>query len=248
MAGMMVVMMASACTTHYTVTGIERTRLLIDKTYDVPATSEVTTLMGKFTPKVNDLMSPVIGEAAMPLEPYKPESPMGNLLPDILVWSGKFYNEKPDFGIYNIGGMRAALAKGKITIGDVFEVAPFENKVCFVTLTGEMVLQLMQQIVSQRGEGVSREVRIVGTKDRRLKSVTISGRPVDPAAKYRIATVDYVAHGNDKLVAFKSATDLHFPTEEEALTREVMIKYVKEMAAKGLPVSSSIEGRIIMEE
>ena len=81
-----------------------------------------------------------------------------------------------------------------------------------------------------------------------LKSVTISGRPVDPAAKYRIATVDYVAHGNDKLVAFKSATDLHFPTEEEALTREVMIKYVKEMAAKGLPVSSSIEGRIIMEE
>ena len=104
---MMVVMMASACTTHYTVTGIERTRLLIDKTYDVPATSEVTTLMGKFTPKVNDLMSPVIGEAAMPLEPYKPESPMGNLLPDILVWSGKFYNEKPDFGIYNIGGMRA---------------------------------------------------------------------------------------------------------------------------------------------
>ena len=155
MAGMMVVMMASACTTHYTVTGIERTRLLIDNTYDVPATSEVTTLMGKFTPKVNDLMSPVIGEAAMPLEPYKPESPMGNLLPDILVWSGKFYNEKPDFGIYNIGGMRAALAKGKITIGDVFEVAPFENKVCFVTLTGEMVLQLMQQIVSQRGEGVS---------------------------------------------------------------------------------------------
>ena len=37
MAGMMVVMMASACTTHYTVTGIERTRLLIDNTYDVPA-------------------------------------------------------------------------------------------------------------------------------------------------------------------------------------------------------------------
>ena len=248
MAGMAVMMMAGSCTSHYSVTSIERTRMLVDRTYDVPASNEVKALMGMFSPKVDSLMSPIIGEAAMPLEPYRPESPMGNLLPDVMVWSAKFYNEKPDFGVYNIGGMRAALAKGKVTIGDVYEVAPFENKVCFVTLTGEKVLELMQQIVGRGGEGVSREVRIVATKDRRLKSVTINGKQVDPNGKYRIATVDYVSHGNDQLVAFKSSTDSFYPTEEAALTREVLMRFFKEKAAKGESVSCNIEGRIIMEE
>ena len=248
MAPLALAALLASCGNHYTVTRIDRTRLLVDQTYDVPSSAAVSALMGEYTPKIDSMMNPVLGEASMPIEPYRPESPMSNLLPDVLVWAGKFYDERPDFGVYNVGGMRAALAKGKITIGDCFEVAPFENKLCFVSLTGDKVLELMQQIAGRGGEGVSREVRIVATADRKLKSVRIGGQPVDPAKSYRIATVDYVSHGNDQMVAFKSATDLHYPTEEAALTREVLMRYVKEQTAKGLPVSSAIEGRIIMEE
>ena len=31
-----------------------------------------------------------------------------------------------------MGGIRAALAKGKQTVGDVNDMAPFENKICFL--------------------------------------------------------------------------------------------------------------------
>ena len=88
--------------------------------------------MSPYKGKVDELMSPVLGRTPTPLVSGRPESPLSNLLSDILVWSGKLYGEKPDFGVYNIGGIRASLAQGDITIGDVFDVAPFENKVCFL--------------------------------------------------------------------------------------------------------------------
>ena len=64
----------------------------------------------------------------------RPESDLSNLLADILVWAAKDYGESPVLGIYNMGGIRADLTKGDVTYGDVLDVAPFENKICFTTL------------------------------------------------------------------------------------------------------------------
>ena len=43
-------------------------------------------------------------------------------------------------GVYNMGGMRADLPKGDVTYGDVLNIAPFENKITFATLSGADVL------------------------------------------------------------------------------------------------------------
>ena len=51
-------------------------------------------------------------------------------------------------------------------------------------------------------------MRMVITKDGKLKSATLNGEPIDPEKSYRIATLDYLAEGNDQLVAFKSGTDV----------------------------------------
>ena len=246
---LMAVMLATAsCTTHYTVSSVERTRLLIDKRYDRPMTDEVSTFMKPFKAKVDSLMSPVLGRAAQPLQAYRPESPLSNLLPDVLVWAGKLYNEKPDFGVYNMGGIRASFAKGNITIGDVFEVAPFENKICFITLSGEKVLELLGQICFRKGEGISHEVRITATPEGKLIQATIGGKEIDPSAQYRIATIDYVSHGNDRMTAFKSGTDRRELTSDDDLLRAVIMKYIKEKTANGQEVDCQIEGRYIVEE
>ncbi|MBO4658689.1 MAG: 5'-nucleotidase C-terminal domain-containing protein [Prevotella sp.] len=245
---MVAVMALSACTTHYAVSQVTRTRLLVDKSYDKPMSAEVASFMDPYMTKVGELMSSVLGRTPFPLTVERPESPLGNLLPDVLVWSGKFYGEKPDFGIYNLGGIRASLAQGDITIGDVYSVAPFENKVCFLTLSGEKVLELMSQIASRGGEGVSREVRMVITANRQLRHATIGGREIDPTASYRVATVDYVSQGNNGMVAFKSSTDVRIIPSDDALTRELMMKYIKERTAAGQLVESAVEGRIIVEE
>lgn len=104
---------------------------------------------------------------------HRPESELSNLLCDILVWGGKQFDEQPVFSVYNMGGIRSNLAKGKITVGDVNDMAPFENKICFLTLTGDKVLELFQQIAHRGGEGLSSAVRMVITKEGKLMNVTI---------------------------------------------------------------------------
>ena len=246
---LIIAVLLASCSTHYEVSEMSRTRVLIDQTYDGLVDAATASFMQPFKQKVDSEMSPVVGKAATPLEPYRPESPLGNLLSDILVWAAPQYNEKVDFGLYNNGGMRAALAQGDITIGDVLDVAPFENYLCFVTLTGDKVEELLGQVAYRGGEGVSKEVRMVITTDNKLVAAIIDGQPVIPTKKYRIATLDYVSHGNDRMVAFKSSTDRHDISKDEGgLARDVIMRYIRECTARGLPVESKIEGRITIKE
>ena len=165
----------------------------------------------------------------------RPESDLSNLLADILVWGGEAFQEKPDFGVYNMGGIRAAFAKGKVTYGDVLNVAPFENHICFLTLTGEKTLQLFREMASVGGEGVSRGVKLVISKDRKLISATIGGKDIDLTKNYRIVTLDYLA----QVVS---------PQGKNYSTRQIIVNYFKSKAAKGESVNAQMEGRISYEK
>lgn len=138
----------ASCSSSHRIVGFERSRILIDSSYDKTADKEIAAFMAPYKQHVDSIMSPVVGTAAEYLYAERPESNLSNLLSDILVWCGKDYGERPDFAVYNIGGMRSAFAKGDITYGDVLDVAPFENKICFVTLTGDKVMELFGQIAA----------------------------------------------------------------------------------------------------
>ena len=174
----------------------------------------------------------------------RPESNLSNLLADILVWSGKDYGEDPVLGIYNMGGIRADLTKGKVTYGDVLDVAPFENKICFITLTGEQVLTLYAQIAHRGGEGVSHGVEIVATEDGKLLSGKLHGKEIDPKADYRIATINYLIEGNDGMPVLKEGRDIIAPEAKSNNTRFLIMNYFKDHQARGVEVDSKVEGRI----
>jgi len=123
-----------SCRSAYHVSDVRRERVLIDGRYDGATSADA--FMKPYRQRVDSLMSPVVGEVDAYMSASRPESNLSNLLADILVWSGKKYGEQPVLGIYNMGGIRASLAQGKVTRGDVLDVAPFENKACFLTLSG----------------------------------------------------------------------------------------------------------------
>ena len=129
------ILVATSCSTGYEITSFQRSRILIDSTYDASPDKAAAAFIAPYKQRVDSIMSPVVGKAAEYMSADRPESLLSNLLADILIWSGKAYGEQPDFAVYNIGGIRSAFAKGDITYGDVLDVAPFENKICFVTLT-----------------------------------------------------------------------------------------------------------------
>lgn len=240
------VMMLTACSSHYQLTDVSRTRILVDKTYDAAPDAAAAAFLAPYKEAVDSVMGPVVGEVARDMAAERPESTLSNLLPDIFMHMAQHYNEKPDFAVYNMGGIRAALSKGKVTYGDILDVAPFENKICFLTMSGEKVLELFSQIALRGGEGVSKGVQLVITKDGQLLSARVNGKEIDPQASYRITTIDYLAQGNDGMPAFKSGTDLNSPKDDKNNARYVITDYFKEMMKAGKPVDAKVEGRIII--
>ncbi|MGN1263269.1 MAG: 5'-nucleotidase C-terminal domain-containing protein [Prevotella sp.] len=240
--------MTAACSSGtYGVTGITRSRILVDARYDTMPDARAAALIEPYRQVVDSMMCPVMGTSAKYMSADRPESELSNLLADILVWAGKDYGEKPVVGVYNMGGIRASLPKGNVTYGDVLEVAPFENKICFVTLKGGSLMKLFAQMAATGGEGVSRGVELLISSDHRLLSARLNGKEIDPDAEYRIATIDYLAQGNDKMTALTEGYDLNSPKEESNDTRYIISAYFKAMAAQGKAVDSNIEGRIRKE-
>ncbi len=232
----------TGCRAHYEVSSITRERILIDSRYNTNDSAS-NNFLKPYAHKVDSLMSPVVGIAAHDLYSHRPESELSNLLSDILIWGATRFNEKPDFAVYNMGGIRAALAKGNVTVGDVLDVAPFENKLCILTLSGKRVLELFEQIASVGGEGVSHGVKLIISANHKLVSSSVNGKPIDPNASYRIATLDYLAQGNDKLEAFKYKTEVLSPQTEINNVRYIIMDYFR---AKGT-VDATQEGRIVIK-
>ena len=235
--------MLTSCATHYQVTSMERTRMLIDKRYDAQPDAAAQAFLAPYKQQVDSIMSPVEGHIAKYMDAQRPESALTNLLSDILIWGAKSYNETPDLSVYNKGGMRAALAKGEVTWGNIVDVAPFENKICFLTLTGEKLLELFGQIAARGGEGVSHGVEL-RISDGKLVSARLNGQEIDPQKSYRIATLDYLAQGNDGMPAFKSSTDVVSPQNTENNVRFIIRDYFRAEEAAGRVVDANVEGRI----
>lgn len=244
---MTAILMFAACSSGIQLTGVERGRMLVDSRYDTVSDSSGMRFLAPYKAKVDSLMSPVVGHAAHYMEAARPESDLSNLLADILMWGSWAFGEKPDFAVYNMGGIRAALSEGAVTIGNVLDVAPFENKICFLTLDGDKVEELFEQIAASGGEAISHGVRLVITKDGKLRSALVGGKGIEKDRQYRIATLDYLAQGNDGLEAFKDKTGVVSPKSEENNVRHIIENYFREQEKNGRPVESRVEGRIVVE-
>ena len=242
-----VIGIVSCSSHHYSVQSVDYQRVTIDSQFDALPDAEAIAFLAPFKAKVDSLMSPVVGRVACDMISDRPESKLSNLLADILIWAGKDFDEKPVISVYNMGGIRASLSKGDVTIGNVIDVAPFENKLCFMTLKGSQVITLFEQIAYRGGEGVNHNVRAVISKDRKLVSLKINGEEVNPDADYRIATIDYLADGNDGLPILKAGTNRKMLTDKSNNLRFIIMDFFREKMKEGHEVDAEIEGRITVE-
>ena len=240
--------MVSSCRSHYEVASVQRTRIIVDSRYDAQPDGAAADFLKPYKHMVDSAMGPVVGRSAKYMTAQRPEGTLSNLLADIMVWAAKDYGEQADLGVYNMGGVRADLPKGDVTYGDVLDIAPFENKIAFTTLSGSDLMALFRQMAAVGGEGVSHSVRLVITADEQLVSATVGGQPVDPARDYRIVTIDYLLGGNDKLDAFKRGRNVNSPQEESNNSRYVIMNFFREMSKQGRLVDAEIEGRITVKK
>ena len=207
--------------------------------------AEVRAIIERYRPHVDSIKKPILGKAAKTLKSFPPESPLMNFAADALMTMAQRHSEqKIDIAITNKGGLRNDLSAGDITFGDIYNIFNFDNRLTLLTLNGEQLTQLCREIAAVGGEAIS-GLRMTITKDGKLVDATVAGKAIEPESRYRIATLDYLAQGNDKLYTRAEGSDIEI---KGMLLRDLMVEYIKELAAKGKKADAECDGRITIKD
>ncbi len=144
----------------------------------------------------------------------KMESTLGNLLADLCYEEAqpifKKQNHKSiDFTLLNVGGIRADISKGAITMADAFRVMPFENSLVVVELSAEKITEMLQYLAEkQKAHPISKHVKLHVYKDGTYR-VRINGKKLNPRKSYFVLTTDYLQNGGDRMNFFKNPIHLY---------------------------------------
>lgn len=239
-------MFAVSCTRKMELVTVEGGNIKVEAVSRGDGAHGVRAILGRARLAVDSIKRPVIGEAAVALEKYIPESPLMNFAADaLLAMSREVTGERVDVAITNKGGLRSNIQAGTITFGDIYNVFPFENTLALLTLSGEQLMQLCREVASVGGEAIA-GMRLVVTPQRELVSATVDGKPVEVARSYRVATSDYLSQGNDKMSALALGTERDI--KSDITIRDLMVRYIKKLAAEGKALSAECDGRISIKE
>lgn len=227
---------------QYKVKSTKWKRIEVTSALDAKPDSQALSIIAPYKVSVDSVMSPVLGASRVAMNAKRPESLLSNWAADVMV-EGSTATGLPvaDMGLVNIGGLRNNMPKGIVRRGDILLISPFENSLVVLELKGKDLIKLMQNIAAVGGEGVSSSVRMIISKDGKLISATINGEKISRKRTYTVATLDYLAEGNDKMYALKEANKRH---EIGLKTRDVMM----ESLIKHRIIDSKIEGRIVIRE
>lgn len=149
-----------------------------------------------------------------------------------------------DFAIMNVGGIRQSMPAGDVTEGQMLSTFPFTNYIVLMDVKGSDIIKAMEAAAFKGGEAISSEVRVVVDPEWKVKRVVVDGEPIDPDKTYTIATIDYLAQGNDHLTSLANGTV--FWQDKEVMSAPLM-RYVTHTTGLGLPIAPDTTGRFMQE-
>lgn len=207
---------------------------------ELPADPALEALVAPFRSRMSEEIREIIGRTTGTLSKSVPEGTLGNLAADAMLWAANQAHDEPvHMALTNNGGLRVPIGAGPITVGQMFELMPFENMLSVVRLSGTQIQTLCDQVAGMRGEPIAGfSFRIASSPEGRVaRDVSVGGKPLDSEAEYLLVTNDYLANGGGTL------TPLHEPltrTDLPVLVRDALIDYVRHIGV----VNPAIEGRI----
>lgn len=204
--------------------------------------SSIQTLLAPFKSGKDKEMNQVIAVSSKSMQKDQPEGALGNFCADAVLKKAQSFCKDScpvDFSLLNNGGLRSPLPKGDITIGNVFELMPFENELVIFTLKGEDVKDLLDHIANKGGMPVGGlRMKI---KNNMPFEVVIGNAPFDISKTYSIATSDYLAFGGDNMHFFAKAVRKTFSGKR---IRDIILEVLKEENQAGKMINAKKDGRI----
>jgi 5'-nucleotidase len=140
------------------------------------------------------------------------ECSMGNLVADAML--ARVADQGVTIAIANSGGIRSSIDEGDVTMGEVLAVLPFQNTLSTFQISGQGVIDALENGVSQVEEVKGRFPQVAGItftwdasiapNEGRIVEVMVGGAAIDPAATYSVVTNNYVRNGGDGYKMFSS--------------------------------------------
>lgn len=207
--------------------------------------SAVLRLITPYKKQIDESMNKVIGRAAKELrcERTDVESSLGNFIVDLLQHqTAKLYHLPLDLCIVNNGGLRVPIGQGNITVGNIFELMPFENEIVVLTLTGKDLLEILAFEAHYRKTSFSNtELRF--TTEGQLVSAKIGGNKLAIEKTYKLVTYDYLANGGDGMNCLKGLAK-----EPMGVTvRTLILQHIEELNKAEKMADGNIEGRVLFK-
>ncbi len=176
------------------------------------------------------------------LKKASPNSTLGNWFADILHNAGeKIFETEVDFALQNSGGLRIpGIKQGAITVGQIYELMPFDNTLQLVYLEAKDIRLLTAKMVDKGGWPISHGLEM-SVLDSTVQSIKIKGKPLEENTSYKVIIPDYIANGGDNcnfLIPLKRE-------ESPKMIRDVVIEYLKEQTKDSITQSAITTKRFI---
>jgi len=200
----------------------------------------VERIVAPYRARMEEEIQQVIGQTTGMLSKSVPEGTLGNFATDAMLWAANQSSSEPvAMALTNNGGLRVPIGPGPITLGQMYELMPFENMLSVLVLNGSQVRDLCNQLAEKWGEPIAGFTFRIEVEEgsRVAKQIMVGEEPLDLEAKYRLVTNDYVANGGDSfpaLLAPEGREDL------PVLLRDSFIGYLRAMEV----IEPMLEGRI----
>ncbi len=199
-------------------------RGLIENTDRVPRFEpkpEVAAYVKRYVDDVAGQIARPAGRLAGPLnkteggESWK-GGPLGYLIADSQLGATRKLGAQLAFT--NAFGVRTSLvpaSDGTLTFGQLYAVQPFNNEVIVQTMTGAQIKAVIEEGLDDAdvkqvlapSEGLRFSYDMGRPSGSRVVSLTLDGKPLNPAARYRVTTNNFLSEGGDFFRTFAKATD-----------------------------------------
>ncbi|RRD95314.1 multifunctional 2',3'-cyclic-nucleotide 2'-phosphodiesterase/5'-nucleotidase/3'-nucleotidase [Clostridiales bacterium COT073_COT-073] len=188
----------------------------------------------KFYSALDKELKPILGEViGKATEEFTHDRSVKGNITTLGQWVCEVSAAKYDaqISIQNGGGLRRTLEKGDITMGDMYEIMPFDNYFVVMDLPGEDLKKAIDhgiinpKITDGSFSGLLVEYDSTKEFENRITKITLSdGTPLDMKKTYRVVINDFIFNNGDEY-DFKNATNVN---ETYIPIRDFLVEVIKE--------------------
>ncbi len=162
---------------------------------------EVQSTIDRYNSEMDEILSEVIGYSNTGLSRdgrYDGDAPLGNF------WTDAMRDKaEAEIALTNNGGIRASIAPGDVTLGDIYAIEPFANELMVFEMTGQALKDVITYSYTRENRnqidlqvsGMSYEIVIGPTGAFVDANLSIDGDPIELDKNYRVVVADYIGTG-----------------------------------------------------